>query len=238
MSVSVSFPDAFSDLERFARLRSEAAALEATDKAARRAVLRIRDKMKSAGLGQLGNALGNSSDLKKRGSVYTRGDGFSASGVVFVRSKSERTRGAIKSYTEGSEILPVRGRWLWIPTDDIARVAGSTKAGTRARVTPGNWSSLGLDRRIGPLVFAKSKNGNPIMIVKNVGVSAAGGRRSAKSLKKSGQPRKGQVTQEFVVAFIAIPRTSRQARVDVPAILRSVSAELPARFNEALGRIS
>ncbi len=236
MPVSVSFPDAFSDLERFARWRSEAAALEATKVAARRAVLRIRDEMRNAGLGKLGKALGNSSDLEKRGAVYQRGDGFSASGVVFIRSRSERTRGAIESYTVGSEIRPVRGRWLWIPTDDIARVAGSKE--TRARVTPGNWSKLGLGRRIGPLVFAKSKTGRPLMIVKNVGVSAAGASRSAKSLRKSGQPRKGQVTQEFVVAFIAIPRTSRQARVDVPAILRSVAAELPALFTEALGRIS
>lgn len=236
MAVSVSFPDVFADVERFARARAERAALEATKTAARRAVLRIRDDMRSAGLGRLGNALGNSSDLEKRGAVYQRGQGFSASGVIFVRSRSERTRGAIKSYTEGAEILPVRGKWLWIPTDDIRRVAG-TKA-DKARLTPGNWSRLGMDSKIGPLVFAKSSTGNPIMIVKNVGVSATGAKRSARNLRKSGQPRKGQIAQEFVVAFIAIPRTSRQARVDVPAILKSIAGELPTLFAEALGRIS
>lgn len=236
MPVETSFPDVFSDMERFARARAETAALEATKVAARRAVTRIRDEMKNAGLGRLGNALGNSSDLEKRGAVYRRGDGFSASGVVFIRAKSERSRGAIKAYTEGAEITPVRGRWLWFPTDDIQRVAGA-KA-DRARLTPGNWSKLGMDRKIGPLVFAESKDGRPLMIVKNVGVSATGAARSARSLRKSGAPRKGQIAQDFVVAFIAIPRTFRQARVDVPAILKSVAGELPALFNEALGRIS
>lgn len=236
MPVDTSFPDIFAEMDRFAEARAERAALEATKTAARRGVLRIRDAMKNAGLGRLGSALGNSSDLEKRGTVYRRGDGFSASGVVFVRSKSERTRGAIESYTVGSEIRPVRGRWLWIPTDDIQRVAGS-KA-DKARLTPGNWSKLGMDRKLGPLVFAKSSTGNPLMIIKNVGVSATGAARSARSLKKSGAPRKGQIAKEFIVAFIAIPRTSRQARVDVPAILKSVAGELPALFNEALGRIS
>lgn len=236
MSITVGFPDVFADVERFARARAERAALEATHKAGRYAVLRIRDQMRSAGLGRLGNAIDNTSDLKKRGVVYRRGDGFSASAAIFIRSRSERSRGAIKSYTEGSQINPVRGRWLWFPTDEITRVAGSKEK--RARLTPGNWSSLGMDKRIGPLVFVRSDKGTPLMIVKNVGVSAAGARRSAKSLRKSGQPRKNQVTQEFIVAFIAIPRTSRQARIDVPAILRSVAADLPALFNEALGRIS
>jgi hypothetical protein len=236
VAVSVSFPNAFDDLDKFARLRSEAAALEATRRAAVIAKGRIRDAMKSAALGRLGNAIGHSSDAEKRGTVYRQGDGFSASGVVFVRSKSERTLGAIESYTQGAEIRPVRGRWLWIPTDDIARVAGAKEK--RARVTPGNWSKLGLDNRIGPLVFAKAKNGNPILIVKNVGVSATGASRSAKNLRKSGQPRKGQVAREFIVAFIAIPRTARAARIDVAAILRSVAQELPALFTEALGRIS
>lgn len=236
MSVKIGLPDVFADMDKFAQARSETAALEATKVAARRAVTRVRDEMKNAGLGRLGNALGNSSDLEKRGAVYRKGDGFSASGVVFVRAKSERSRGAIKAYTEGADIKPVRGRWLWIPTDEIQRVAG-VKA-DRARLTPGNWAKMGMDRKIGPLVFAKSATGNPLMIIKNVGVSATGGSRSARSLRKSGAPRKGQVAKEFIVAFFAIPRTSRQARVNVAAILKSVAGELPALFNEALGRIS
>jgi hypothetical protein len=34
--------------------------------------------------------------------------------------------------------------------------------------------------------------------------------------------------------FIAIPATSRAARVDVPAIMRTVQVELPALFADAL----
>ena len=237
MPVEVSFPDVFSDVERFARARSEAAALEATKNGARRAVLRIRDEMKSAGLGRLGNALGNSSDLEKRGAVYRRGDGFSASGVVFVRSKSERSRGAIESYTQDStQISPVRGRWLWIPTEAMQRVAGKGKA--KRRLTPGNWQQLGMESKLGPLRYLKSVNGWPLLAVENVGVSKTGASRSARSLTKKGYARKGQVKRELLVCFVAIPRTSRQARVDAPAIMRSVAAELPALFNEALGRIS
>lgn len=237
MAVSVSFPDVFSDVARFARARAERAALEATKTAARRAVLRIRDDMRAAGLGRLGNALGNSSDLEKRGTVYQRGQGFSASGVVFIRSKSERTRGAIASYTQdNTEIAPVRGRWLWIPTDAMVRVAG--KGAGRQRVTPGNWSQLGLDTKVGPLKYLKSVNGWPLLAVENVGVSAAGKARSARPLNKKGMARKGQVKKELLVCFIAIPRTSRKGRIDVPAILKSIAGELPALFNEALGRIS
>lgn len=237
MPVSVSFPNAFDDLEKFARLRAEAAALEATRRAAVIAKGRIRDGMKNAGLGRLGNAVDQSSDAEKRGSVYRQGEGFSASGVVFVRSRSERTLGAIESYTQPeTTILPVRGKWLWIPTDAMQRVAG--KAKSRQRLTPGNWQQLGMEKKLGPLRYLKSVNGRPLLAVENVGVSATGAARSARSLTKKGYARKGQVKRELLVCFIAIPRTSRRARIDVQAILQSVAQELPALFNDALGRIS
>ncbi len=236
MPVSVSFPNAFDDLEKFARLRSEAAALEATRKAAVRAKGRIRDAMSGARLGRLGGAIGHSSDAEKRGTVYRQGEGFSASGVVFVRSKSERTRGAIEAYTQGADIEPVRGRWLWIPTDAMQRVAGKGKG--KRRLTPGNWAALGMESKLGPLRYLKSVNGWPLAAVENVGVSATGAARSARGLTKKGYARKGQVKRELLVCFIAIPRTARAARIDVAAILRSVAQELPALFNEALGRIS
>ena len=41
------------------------------------------------------------------------------------------------AYTRGADIGPVKGRWLWIPTPEIQRLAGSGKS--RRRVTPGNW---------------------------------------------------------------------------------------------------
>lgn len=213
----------------------EGAFLRATQKGARRLKENIRQAMAGAGLGRLGNAFADTSDAKKGGIQrrYSNG-GFSASGSVYVRNKSDRTLGAILSYTGGSEIRPIRGRWLWYPTEEIRRVSG---AGTKkARVTPANWTALGLDTKIGPLTFIKS-NGRPLLIVRNVGVSAAGKTRSARSLTKRGLPRKGQVQREFIVAFIGIPRTSRAARIDIQALLNQVAAELPALIYSEIGKV-
>ena len=209
--------------------RLETAALIATDEAARMAQMQIRTQMNGAKLGRLGQAIGQTSDMQK-GRIHRTGNGWSASGVVYVRSKSERTLGAIEAYTRGVDIRPVRGRWLWIPTDEIPRVS------KRERLTPALWQRNGLDRKIGPLVTIRSVNGRPLMVVKNVGVSATGAKRSVKGLTKRGAARKGQRVKEFVVAFIGIPRTARAARVDVTAIMRDVQSDLPRLFNDALGR--
>lgn len=215
--------------------RLELAALEATDKAAKQAVRSIRQAMAGAGLGRLGNGLGAASDLSSGRGIHRReAGGWSASGVLFVRSRSERTRGAIEAYTGGAEIAPKRGRWLWIATPDIQRLAGGK--GRRQRVTPGNWDNLGLDRRIGPLVQLKSVNGYPLLAVQGAGVSLTGAKGSARSLKKNGQARRGQVRRELLIAFVAIPRTSRAARVDVNSILAGVQADLPRLFAEAFER--
>lgn len=225
----------FDQFYRFAEQKIERAALKAADRGARIGTLAIRTEMAGAGLGRLGQAIGNTSDLAKgRGVHRYAGGGFSASGVVFVRSKSERTRGAIESYTKGAEIRPVRSRWLWIPSDDIKRVVGSGAA--RRRLTPALWRPMGMEAKLGPLVRARAADGTPLLIVKNVGVSLAGKKHSAKSLKRNGQPRAGQVAKEFIVAFIGIPRTSRAARVDVPAQLRKVQAQLPELFNQEFAR--
>lgn len=225
------FKGPFAEWRRFAEQRMERAALIAVDKAALSAKNLVRDEMKNAGLGRLGNAVTATSDLQ-RGSVHRRaGGGFSASGMVYVRSKSERTLGAIEAYTQGADIKPVKGRWLWIPTDYIQRTS------KRFRLTPALWNQNGLDRKIGPLVMIKSVNGNPLLVVKDVGVDVSGKKRSARGLLKSGLPRKGQVQRELIVAFVGIPRTSRAARVDVNAIMESVARELPDLFYQALGRI-
>lgn len=206
--------------------RLELAALEATDMAAKQAVRSIRQAMAGAGLGRLGNGLGAASDLSSGRGIHRReAGGWSASGVVFVRSRSERTRGAIESYTSGAEIRPTRGRWLWVPTGDLQRVAGGK--GRRQRVTPGNWDALGLDKRIGPLVLLKSIDGRPLLAVQGAGVSLTGATGSARSLRKNGQARRGQLKRELLICFVAIPRTSRAARVDVTAIMKSVQADLP-----------
>lgn len=226
------FEGPFADFRRFAEQRMERAALIAVDQGRRIALTSIRSDMQGAGLGRLGNALGSSSDFAKgRGVHRYPGGGFSASGVVFIRSGSERSRGAIEAYTEGADIRPVRGRWLWIATDQIPRVTG------RVRMTPELYRQNGFETKIGPLVYVRSVNGNPLLVVKGASVSAAGKARSARSMTKRGQLRRGQAAKDFIVAFIGIPRTSRAARIDVEAIMQSVAGQLPTLFNQALGRI-
>lgn len=209
---------------------SEQAALLATDRAAAGALSRFRSEMQAAGLGRLGNALGSSSDLK-RGGVHRFGvDGFSASGVVYVRTRSERTLGAIEAYTEDANIRPNRGRYLWIATDDIPRVTG------RYRMTPELYRKNGFERKIGPLIFARSASGTPLLIAKNIGLSEAGKSRSARSLTNSGRARKGQYAVPAIVAFFGIPHTARAARVDARAIMEQARAELPELYRRAMGR--
>lgn len=226
------FSGPFADYRRFAEQRMERAALIAVDRGRSIAEGKVRADMAGAGLAGLGRAIGSTSDEKRGRGVFRRpGGGFSASGVVFVRSRSERTVGAIEAYTQGAEIRPIRSRWLWIPTDEIPRVTG------RFRMTPALYVKNGFETKIGPLVRIRAANGNPLLIVRNVGVSALGARRKAKSLTRRGRPRKGQVQQEFIVAFIGIPRTSRAARIDVAAIMREVAGQLPELFKQALGRV-
>lgn len=227
---------ALSDYFRFANQRFENAALIATHRAGVALKDNIRTEMATAGLGRLGFAFTSKSDLD-RGGIQKRlaGEGFSAGSIVYVRSGSERTRGAIKAYTEGANIAPVHGRWLWIPTEEIQRRVGPGRR--KFRVTPGNWEEYGLQSKIGPLVYVKSINGNPLLVVKDASVGALGQSRSAKSRTKTGKLRKGQAAKSFIVAFIGIPRTARAARVDLNALHREAIATLPARFFEALGRI-
>lgn len=229
---------AFRGYYRFAAQRMERAALIATDRASREGLADLRGAMAGAGLGRLGNALGATSDLKSGKGIHRRGaNGFSASGVIFNRSQSERTAGALDIYLNGGTILPRRGRWLWIPTDQIARLAGSNRKGEGFRLTPALWKSKGFDTKIGPLVAIKSVNGFPLLVVKNVGVALSGAARSAKSLTKKGLPRKGQVAREMIVAFIGIPSTSRAARIDASHVLSVVQGQMENYFYDALGAI-
>lgn len=216
-------------LMTLAERRIEAAALLASHNGAQIALREIRGAMAGAGLGRLGRAIGATSDLQRGRGVHRRaGGGFSASGIVFVRSKSERTRGAIRSYTEGAQITPKRSRWLWITGPDLPRVTG------RFRMTPELYEKNGWASKLGPLVKINGPKGTPLLIVRNVGVSLTGKGRSAKSLKKNREPRKGQVKKDFIVAFIGIPGTARAARVNVPMIMRQVQAQMPELIRRAI----
>jgi hypothetical protein len=204
----------------------EQRALKRTDEAARNALRSLRAQMSGAGLGRLGNALTSGSDMKKGGRVERMGaEGFRVSGWIVVRTRNERALGAIEAYTEGTDIRPVRGRWLWIATDDIPSRVG------RHRMTPKRYRDGGFEQKIGKLEYVRSVNGYPLLVVRNVGISTVGKSRSAKSLRKNGQPRKGQRAKEFLVAFIGIPHTVRAQRVDARSVIKAEADALgPAIF--------
>lgn len=224
------------DIDQFRRhaiQTYERAAVRTVAAAARHGKTSIRQAFGGAGLARLGNAI----DARGESAVKRyAGDRFAVSAQFFIRSRSDRTLGAIKAYTEGATIRPVRSRWLWIPTDNFRRLAGSNAKGEGQRLTPALWRERGLDSKIGPLVYVPSVNGYPLLVVKNVGVDLSGRKRSGKSLTKRGMPRKGQIEKQFVVAFVGIPWTARAARVNVTRLLNTVRAELPGIFATELER--
>jgi len=221
----------YDEFERVVTVRLQRASLEAADKASRNALRTLRGDMAGAGLGRLGNAMDQASDLQGGRGVHDRGGGaWSASGGVFIRTRSPRSRGAIEAYTQGASIQPARGRWLWIATTAIPSKAG------RERMTPESYVRNGFTRKIGPLIPLKSVNGYPLLAIENVGVSLAGKPRSAKSLTKTGNARKGQAKRDLVIAFYAIPATSRAARVDAVSVMVRAQSELQPLMNRAIGR--
>lgn len=222
---------AFARHQTLVERRIEFAALKATHRAAEMMKAKTRQEMSAAGLGRLGQAIGSTSDFRK-GQVFREPGGWSASGVVYIRSKSERTVGAIEAYTRGANIRPVNGRWLWFPSDDVQRMVG--RGTERRRLTPALWNARGLDSRIGPLELIRSVNGYPLLVVKTGAISMTGKKRSLRGRLKSGRAPKGFQNRDFIVAFIGIPFTSRAARVSIPRIAREVMAQLPRLYAEAL----
>lgn len=221
----------------------EADALQVTHRAGLGMVQGLRTQMQSAGLGRTGQAFGMVSDFQK-GRVYRRADGrFSASAMVFPRTKSERTLGTLDAYLgTGTAVMRPRNAsgLMWFPTEDIRRRAMLPSAGSKSgkasfRLTPKDWKRAGLDRKIGPLVRITAKDGTPLLVVNNVGVSAAGKRGSARSLRKNGMPRRGDVAAEQIIAFVGIPVTSRARRVD-PDRIAQAALDSAARGHAGSGK--
>lgn len=228
-SIQIGRPGQFKELEAFVRKALEGAALRASHTAAHRTLTEIRGAMRSAGLGRLGNALGSGSDQAKNGTVHRRGEAFSASGWVHVRSKSKRAVGALEAYTEGAEIRPRRGQWLWMATRQISQKAG------RQKMTPALYRASGLEQRLGPLVQIQTSPGEALLIVENVSVDKFGRMgRKARKIGKTGRLSKGRRRADMIVAFVGIRRTSRAARVTPSTIAATNAAKLPALIAEEL----
>jgi hypothetical protein len=215
---------------RFSLQRLERAALVATDKAARIAQKDLREAMLAARLGRLGNAFGRFSDLEK-GRVFRRGSaGFSASAGIMIKAGSgERGRGAIEAYTQGAEIKPVKGRWLWIATAELG-----AKRVNRKKITPALYKAGGLEQKIGPLVFIPgSHSGEALLIVRDVSVSRSGTGR-ARRIGKSGRVAPTREQKDFIVAFVGIRRTSREQRVNIIPIMQAARDRIGGFINTEL----
>lgn len=195
------------------------AAQRATDRAAIGARDAIRSTMRGQRLGNLANAVKQTSDLKKGRIAYKDG-GWSASGVVYAHIKSPRTAGALQAYSEGATILPRKGRWLAIATSEIPSRVG------RKRMTPELYRKGGYETKIGPLVFIPTaKPSVAMLVVKNVSTNL-NRRGSARRLPKSGRVRAGRENVS-VVAFILIRATRRAKRFDTRAIAEKWQGRLP-----------
>jgi hypothetical protein len=231
---NVSFPTGpfVEAYRRVAVQRMERAALVASDRAATMAKTQIRTAMRAASLGRLSNAIGSSSDLAKGRDVDRKPNGgFSASGAVFVRGRSERTLGSIEAYTEGAEILPVNGRWLWIAQPAIPSRVG------RKRMTPALYVSGGFEQRIGKLQFVPGINSNEgLLVVEGATVDRFGRPGRARANGKRGRPIGGRVEKKFLVAFVGIRRTARVQRVDARAIITDIQRKLPDIWAQIMER--
>ena len=214
-------PGGFVSLGGELRRLAERLALEVSDRAARKALPKIRADMASAGLGRLGFGLGASSDLSLGKGVYRSGGVVRASGNIHIRSRSPRTVGAIISYTEGAQIAAKNASgYMWFPLDAAFRIARlpipriSKRTRTiGVRLTPAWWRRT-MEPKLGPLIRIRGADGNPLLVVRNVAVGqVAGGRSRVKRRLKSGRAPKGTVLAEIVPVFKGIRSTSRAARV-------------------------
>lgn len=203
------------------RRLAERLAMEVSDQAAQKALRNIRSDMAGARLGRLGQAITMTSDKRKGGRLYRQGDVARASGIIYIRSKSPRTVGAIISYTEGAQMAAKNpSGYMWYPLDAAFRIArlpiprhSKGRPTIGVRLTPSWWRRT-MEPKLGPLFRVRGSDGNPLLVVRNVGVSAvAGVSKRPRSLTKSGRPRKGDVLATIVPIFKGIRATSRAARV-------------------------
>lgn len=203
----------------------------ATDRGARDGADLVRADMAQAGLGRLGGAIGAGSDFRRQ-RVHQTGRGFKVSGWIHVRGRSERTLGALKIYTEGGDIAPVKGGWLWIATPEIPRLS------RRRRMTPALYNANGFAQRIGPLVFVRGRHaGEALLIVRNVTVDRFGRRGKARRLPRRGAIGSTREQREFIVAFVGIRRTSRAQRVNPRRIVAATAVNQPRLLSTELRNV-
>lgn len=210
--------------------RITGAAARATDKASIGARDELRAAMRAQRLGNLANAIGSTSDLRKKRPGGRGGSRLDVAGFVYTRIKSPRTAGALASYVENdvTEIGPRGAKWLAIATNEIPRRAG------RRRMTPALYKATGLEERIGPLVFVAGRTaGVAYLIVRDTTIQMA---RSGKARRL---PKRGRIgagrARVGIVAFVLIRRTRRQRRVAPRQIAQRWQQQLAGLLRNELG---
>jgi len=196
----------------------------------------ISAAMSAAHLGKLANVIRSTSDYRKKRVPNAWTDLYGASrwragGVIYAKHGSDRTAAALEAYTQGvTTIVPKRGRWLAIATDEIPKRVG------RKRMTPQLYIAGGFERKIGKLHFLPSKQhaGEAFLIAHNVQVDAARGFGRSLKVPRSGNIRPGRRRVDFIVAFILIKVTTRTRRFDPRAIMARRVAELPTEIRKLL----
>lgn len=201
------------------------AQIYATDRASREGQGVLRDKMRSVRLGRLGNAIGQTSTLRKGGK------GGKPYGVLYARGGDQsRAGGALESYTRGARIEPTDAEWLWIAQAPVPKKIG------RKRTTPALFMQSDLMGSIGKLEFrplgvVKGEE-MALLVIKRVSVSPKTGR--AKALGPRGT--RTRVSMKEVVAFVGVRITIRAKRFDKDVTLMPVSRMVPQWAAEELSR--
>ncbi|MBX9814081.1 MAG: hypothetical protein K2X76_05205 [Sphingomonas sp.] len=213
--------------DRLARRRAiEKAALNATDRAAREGVVALRAKMRGVRLGNLANAVGQTSAKQKRvpasrgnawGAWYARGGDDSLGG------------GALEAYSRGARIVPQSGHyWLWIPTPHIQR---RIKIGRgRYRITPARWIGSSLEQSVGKLVFRQLSAWRALLVVQDVTLSP----KTGIAKKKGPRATRTRVPVKEIVAFVGIRVTTRAQRFDKDQLAQAWARRVPEFMAEEL----
>lgn len=198
------------------------AAIVATDRASREGRVELQARIRSVGLGKLGNAVGQTS-TKRRGGA---GDPY---GVWFARGgDNSLAGGALEAYSRGTTIRPVNGNWLWIPTKAIQR---RIRIGSgRYRLTPARWIGSALEQTVGKLVFRLLSPTRAILVVQNVSISTRTGRAKAPGKRRS----KTQIPTKEIIAFTGIKVTRRAKRFDKDQIAQAWSRRVPGFIADEL----
>ncbi len=222
----------YASAKRITLTRLSRAVGKATDDTAREARNDMKTAMLNTGLGKLSRAIRYTSDKAKGRipDINSNTNRWRAGATVFATNGSDRTEGALQSYTNSTTtIVPRRGRWLAIATDEIPKRVG------RYRMTPELYVSSGLDRRIGELEFIPSKRPNEaLLIARNVSVNGARGFGQARRIPRHGRTPGGRKRVDFVVAFILIRITRRAERFNPGAIFKGQFLKLPDRIKSNL----